>query len=141
MKVTTKGHYAVRAILDLVKYGNGGPVRLKDVSTRQNLPLHYLEQLFRKLRANGVVTSIRGPGGGYILSNAPEQTSVGAILTSVGEELNPGNFAIPENGEASEELSITQGFFNSLGDAILTRLSNTSLKDLSDETGGEPKAV
>lgn len=141
MKVTTKGHYAVRAVLDLVKYGNGNPVRLKDISARQGLSLHYLEQLFRKLRAAGVVTSVRGPGGGYVLTHAPEQTTVGAILTGVGEQVNPGNFKVPTDGVASEELEATKGFFDSIGDAIQTRLSNTSLTDLSAGTGGGPEAA
>ena len=67
MRLTSKGRYAVRAMLDLTANSKGNPVRLQEISTRQNISLHYLEQLFRKLRKGQVVKSVRGPGGGYFL--------------------------------------------------------------------------
>lgn len=68
MRLTTKGRYAVTAMLDLALHGSSGPVSLADISGRQDISLSYLEQLFAKLRRNDLVTSVRGPGGGYRLS-------------------------------------------------------------------------
>ena len=70
MRLTSKGRYAVRAMLDLTTHSNGSPVRLQEISNRQNISLHYLEQLFRKLRNGQAVKSVRGPGGGYV---SPDQ--------------------------------------------------------------------
>ncbi len=67
MRLTTKGRYAVTAMLDLALHGSNGPVSLADISGRQDISLSYLEQLFAKLRRNDLVTSVRGPGGGYCL--------------------------------------------------------------------------
>ena len=89
MRLTSKGRYAVRAMLDLTFNSNGNPVRLQEISSRQSISLHYLEQLFRKLRTGKVVKSVRGPGGGYVLSRAMDEISVKDILECVGENINP----------------------------------------------------
>jgi len=67
MKLTSKGRYAVTAMLDVALHSNQGPVSLSEISERQEISLSYLEQLFARLRKNGLVSSVRGPGGGYIL--------------------------------------------------------------------------
>jgi Rrf2 family transcriptional regulator, iron-sulfur cluster assembly transcription factor len=85
MKLTSRGRYALQAMLDLVQNSNGKAVRLKDISTRQNISLFFLEQLFRQLRQSGVVKSVRGPGGGYVLVKAPSETTVGSVLSGVKE--------------------------------------------------------
>src|SRR5690606_32423753 len=85
MRLTSKGRYAVRAMLDLTVHSNGNPVRLQEISRRQAISLHYLEQLFRKLRTGSVVKSVRGPGGGYVLSRSMDEISIRDILGSVGE--------------------------------------------------------
>src|SRR4051812_44810367 len=85
MRLTSKGRYAVRAILDLSFNSNGKPVRLQEISDRQSISLHYLEQLFRRLRKGSVVKSVRGPGGGYVLARSMDDIAVKEILTSVGE--------------------------------------------------------
>ena len=87
MKLTTKGRYAVTAILDLVVYGGDRPVNLNDISTRQKISLSYLEQLFTKLRRQGVVESVRGPGGGYKLVCSPSELTVAAVIDAVGERV------------------------------------------------------
>src|SRR3979411_1996364 len=89
MRLTSKGRYAVRAILDLTFNSNGRPVRLQEISERQKISLHYLEQLFRRLRKGTVVKSVRGPGGGYVLSRSMDEISIKDVLTSVGENINP----------------------------------------------------
>ena len=88
MKLTTKGRYAVTAMLDLAMHAGEGPVTLADVSERQHLSLSYLEQLFSRLRREGLVHSVRGPGGGYRLSRQPERISVAEIIVAVDEPVD-----------------------------------------------------
>src|SRR5690606_20178389 len=100
MRLTSKGRYAVRAMLDLAFFSNGNPVRLQEISTRQSISLHYLEQLFRKLRTGRVVKSVRGPGGGYVLARSMDEISVRDVLDCVGENINPAKdiLGIPSSG-------------------------------------------
>jgi Rrf2 family iron-sulfur cluster assembly transcriptional regulator len=91
MRLTTKGRYAVTAMLDLsINYQNG-PITLSDISKRQGISLSYLEQLFSKLRKNGLVDSARGPGGGYRLSRDAGEIAVGDIITAVDEKIDATN--------------------------------------------------
>lgn len=83
MKLTTRGRYALQALVDLITHSGGKPVKLADISERQGLSRHYLEQLFRKLRNGGVVKSARGPGGGYVLTQDPSQIMIVDVLRSV----------------------------------------------------------
>ena len=85
MRLTTKGRYAVTAVLDLSFHQHEGPVSLADISERQSISLSYLEQLLSRLRRNGVVVSTRGPGGGYSLSRPPEEISMAEIILAVDE--------------------------------------------------------
>jgi Rrf2 family iron-sulfur cluster assembly transcriptional regulator len=85
MKLTTRGRYAVQALIDLINHSNGKAVKLQDISDRQKLSISYLEQLFRQLRIAGIVKSVRGPGGGYVLANTPDQTKILDVLKAVKE--------------------------------------------------------
>ncbi|MCK4834080.1 MAG: Rrf2 family transcriptional regulator [Gammaproteobacteria bacterium] len=85
MRLTTKGRYAVTAVLDLALHQSGGPVSLAAISERQGISLSYLEQLFAKLRRNDIVTSTRGPGGGYKLTQSVDEVSVSDIILAVDE--------------------------------------------------------
>ncbi len=85
MRLTTKGRYAVTAMLDLALNGSAGPVTVQDVSTRQGIPGAYLEQLFARLRRGGLIESVRGPGGGYVLSRQIDAVSISDVLVAVGE--------------------------------------------------------
>jgi Rrf2 family transcriptional regulator, iron-sulfur cluster assembly transcription factor len=87
MKLGTKGRYAVMAMVDLAKMGDAGPVTLADISERQDISLSYLEQLFAKLRRAGVVTSYRGPGGGYRLARSTAHTKIADIILAVDEPI------------------------------------------------------
>jgi Rrf2 family transcriptional regulator, iron-sulfur cluster assembly transcription factor len=148
MRLTSKGRYAVRAMLDLTFHSNGNPVRLQEISTRQSISLHYLEQLFRKLRTGKVVKSVRGPGGGYVLSRSMDEISVKDILDCVGENINPARdiLGIPSSGieilkdEAgndlnaivdTKEFNLTKNYFENLGQIMQDYLSTTTLGDLS----------
>ncbi len=144
MRLTSKGRYAVRAMLDLTFHSSGNPVRLQEISSRQSISLHYLEQLFRKLRTGRVVKSVRGPGGGYVLARSMDEITVKDVLESVGENINPakdisGN---PSSGIESKaldgqdirvettEFNLTKGFFENLGLLMQEYLTTTTLGDL-----------
>ena len=88
MKLTSKGRYAVTAILDIALHAGTNPVCLADISERQNISLSYLEQLFAKLRRGGLVKSVRGPGGGYRLALPTDQISIGMVISAVNENIN-----------------------------------------------------
>lgn len=87
MKLTSKGRYAVTAMLDLALHTEQGPVNLADISLRQGISLSYLEQLFAKLRKSGLVKSVRGPGGGYQLNLAADAVSIAAVIAAVDESV------------------------------------------------------
>ncbi|WP_130471390.1 Rrf2 family transcriptional regulator [Candidatus Magnetaquicoccus inordinatus] len=87
MRLTTRGRYAVTAMLDLSYHGAGKPISLAEISHRQDISLSYLEQLFAKLRRCGLVRSVRGPGGGYVLGEKPEEISIAAIIRAVDEPI------------------------------------------------------
>ena len=87
MRLTSKGRYAVTALLDVALHNEMGPVPLADISERQGISLSYLEQLFSKLRKQGVVASVRGPGGGYRLGRAAHEISISQIISAVNESV------------------------------------------------------
>lgn len=144
MRLTSKGRYAVRAMLDLTFNSNGNPVRLQEISSRQAISLHYLEQLFRKLRTGRVVKSVRGPGGGYVLARSMDEISVRDVLECVGENINPardisgnpssGVETRSENGETQKvetaEFKLTKNYFENLGVLMQEYLTTTTLGDL-----------
>lgn len=145
MRLTSKGRYAVRAMLDLTFHSSGNPVRLQEISSRQAISLHYLEQLFRKLRTGRVVKSVRGPGGGYVLARSMDEISIKDVLECVGENINPAKDinGLPSSGVESKnaegqtikidtvEFRLTRGFFENLGILMQEYLSTTTLGDLS----------
>ncbi|MDW5376513.1 Fe-S cluster assembly transcriptional regulator IscR [Halomonas sp. HP20-15] len=88
MRLTTKGRYAVTAMLDLALHGEQGPISLADISQRQAISLSYLEQLFARLRRAQLVRSVRGPGGGYLLAITPDQVSVARVIDAVNESVD-----------------------------------------------------
>lgn len=88
MRLTTKGRYAVTAMLDLAMHTHNGPTSLSDISQRQEISLSYLEQLFARLRRAGLVNSVRGPGGGYLLSHPADAISVSKVIDAVNESVD-----------------------------------------------------
>lgn len=133
MRLTSKGRYAVRAMLDLTANSNGNPVRLQEISNRQNISLHYLEQLFRKLRNGNAVKSVRGPGGGYVLARHMDEISIKDVLDCVGENINPARDILGANDEAANtvEFRLSKNYFENLGVIMQEYLSTTSLGDLN----------
>ncbi len=129
MKLTTKGRYAVTAMLDLALHGDQGPVSLADISARQEISLSYLEQLFSRLRRHKLVVSIRGPGGGYRLSRDAGSVFIAEVVDAVSESLDTtrcGNKGDCQNGEKC----LTHHLWSDLSDQIHQFLSEISLADL-----------
>ncbi|MCY4643058.1 MAG: Rrf2 family transcriptional regulator [Bacteriovoracales bacterium] len=140
MRLTSKGRYAVRAMLDLTENSNGNPVRLQEISNRQSISLHYLEQLFRRLRNGRVVKSLRGPGGGYILARHQDEISIKDVLICVRENINPAR-DILDNGESTNtvEFRLLKNYFENLGVIMQEYLATTSLGDLNRQGKGDQK--
>jgi len=93
VKLTTKSRYAINALAELLVYARNTPVRLKDISEKQNIELNYLEQIFRKLRLAGIVKSIRGRNGGYVYASDPSKISIKQVMDAVEEDLDATNCA------------------------------------------------
>jgi Rrf2 family iron-sulfur cluster assembly transcriptional regulator len=143
MRLTSKGRYAVRAILDLTFNSNGRPVRLQEISERQKISLHYLEQLFRRLRKGSVVKSVRGPGGGYVLARSMDEISVKDVLTSVGENINPARDLVGSGDLKSDTLEfvLTKSYFENLGSIMQDYLTTASVGDLIRKARGADQGV
>ena len=132
MRLTSKGRYAVRAMLDLTAHSNGNPVRLQEISTRQSISLHYLEQLFRKLRNKGAVKSVRGPGGGYVLSRSMDEITIKDVLDCVGENINPAKDIVGTEAATCNTVQfyLSKNYFSNLAIIMEEYLKTTSLGDL-----------
>lgn len=134
MKLTTKGRYAVTAMLDLAVHLGSGPIALADISERQGISLSYLEQLFAKLRKQGLVESTRGPGGGYCLSKKPEEIAVAEVISAVDESVDATRCGGSRNchGEAR---CLTHDLWEQLSHEIRSFLSGVSLADVIQRFG------
>ena len=134
MRLTTKGRFAVTAMLDLALHQYKGPVALTHISQRQNISLSYLEQLFGKLRRGQLVTSLRGPGGGYTLARLTEQITVADIIAAVNESLDTtqcgGKGGCQKHN--GHEVCITHELWTNLNHKMIDYLQSVSLKDLVD---------
>ena len=148
MRLTTKGRFAVTAMLDLALNetvnGNAKPVTLAGISERQAISLSYLEQLFSRLRRQGLVTSVRGPGGGYRVAKAHRAISVSNIITAVDELIDATQCGGQENCKDTGRC-MTHDLWASLNDKILDYLSGVTLADMvesqrqNDEGSGSSK--
>jgi len=129
MKLTTKGRYAVTAMLDLALHYQNGPITLADISKRQEISLSYLEQLFSKLRKNGLVNSARGPGGGYRLSRDANDIAVAEVISAVDETVDTTRCNRKGDCQRSERC-LTHELWCDLSDQIFDFLANISLGQL-----------
>jgi Rrf2 family iron-sulfur cluster assembly transcriptional regulator len=129
MKLTTKGRYAVTAMLDISLHCKEKPVSLAEISDRQDISLSYLEQLFSKLRKQGLVTSMRGPGGGYRLSRDPSEIAMSEIIMAVDENVDlskcGGLGNCTENGHC-----LTHNLWMDLSSRIQSFLDDISLEEM-----------
>ncbi len=129
MKLTTKGRYAVTAMLDLALHFNQGAVTLADIAGRQGISLSYLEQLFAKLRRGGLVESVRGPGGGYNLARDPSQIAVAEIIVTINENIDATRCGGEKNCR-DDEVCLTHQLWEDLSGRIYDFLNSISLGDL-----------
>ena len=136
MKLTSKGRYAVMALIDLARFDSINPVSLRDISLRQGISLDYLEQIFSKLRRNQIVKSIRGNQGGYVLSKRPNEIKLTNIFHAVDEKVKTVQCKKESkkgcNGKATK--CITHNLWDELEIYINTFFENKSLKDLLNNT-------
>jgi Rrf2 family iron-sulfur cluster assembly transcriptional regulator len=129
MKLTTKGRYAVTAMLDLALRYDKGAVTLADIARRQGISLSYLEQLFAKLRRSGLVDSVRGPGGGYNLALHPSKISVAEIVVAINENIDATRCAGEKNCHG-DDTCLTHQLWEDLSKQIHEFLNGISLADL-----------
>jgi Rrf2 family iron-sulfur cluster assembly transcriptional regulator len=133
MRLTTKGRFAVTAMIDLALRETHGPVTLAGISQRQKISLSYLEQLFGKLRRFNIVESTRGPGGGYTLARKAEQISVADIIVAVDEPLDATQCGGKGNCHSDDDSlgrCMTHDLWSSLNSKMVEYLSSVSLRDL-----------
>ena len=132
MKLTSKGRYAVMALVDLAKFNSANPVSLRDISLRQGISLNFLEQIFSKLKRNDIVLSIRGTQGGYILNKQPNEIKLANIFHAVDETVKTVQCKKESkkgcNGKASK--CITHNLWDELETHINSFFENKSLEDL-----------
>jgi Rrf2 family iron-sulfur cluster assembly transcriptional regulator len=134
MRLTTKGRFAVTAMIDLALRSHSGPVALAAISQRQGISLSYLEQLFGKLRRHELVESTRGPGGGYSLGRKPEDITVADIIVAVDEALDATGCGGKENCMGDDTgRCMTHDLWTSLNNKMIEYLDSISLKKLVDE--------
>lgn len=141
MRLTTKGRFAVNAMIDLTRNERNGPVTLASISERQDISVAYLEQLFSKLRRRDLVKSIRGPGGGYRLSHNPADISIADIVFAVDEPLDvtrcQGNGNCQQSAKGNIEC-ITHNLWASLNERIIDYLESVSLFELARQNRKQP---
>ncbi|MBO6519903.1 MAG: Rrf2 family transcriptional regulator [Rhodospirillales bacterium] len=133
MKLSTKGRYAVMAMVDLATQTDGKPIALADVAERQEISLSYLEQLFGRLRRGQLVKSVRGPGGGYLLARDASEIRVADVIMAVDEPIKatrctPGS---PSGCQGRQQRCLTHDLWEELGNQIYLFLSSVSLEDVA----------
>lgn len=137
MRLTTKGRFAVTAMVDLTMHGGRGPVTLAAISERQKISLSYLEQLFAKLRKNNVVASVRGPGGGYCLARPASKISIVEIIVAVDEALDATHCGTKGDCQDGKPC-LTHELWFGLNETIHEYLGKVNLQQLVD---GQNKAA
>src|SRR5262245_44990771 len=134
MRLSTKGRYAVMAMVDLAQHSGGNPVSLAEIAERQEISLSYLEQLFAMLRKVGLVKSVRGPGGGYLLAHDRGETRIADIILAVDEPIRATRCApgAPVGCRGNRTRCLTHDLWEELGNQIHLYLSSVSLADVCE---------
>jgi Rrf2 family transcriptional regulator, iron-sulfur cluster assembly transcription factor len=134
VRLTTKGRYAVTAMLDLAIHHGKGPIALADIAQRQGISLSYLEQLFSRLRKQSLVASVRGPGGGYNLARRASEIHIAEVISAVDENVDTTRCAGAHNCQDSGPC-LTHDLWQDLSVRIYEYLDRISLQDLVDRKG------
>ena len=130
MHLTTRGRYAVRAMVDLALHANSEPVSLREISGRQAISEKYLEQLFRSLRTAGLIRTIRGARGGYVLGREADAINIGEVLLGAGESLTPVDCLSDESRCTRGPICMLRPCWNELNRVITEFLGSITLSDL-----------
>jgi Rrf2 family cysteine metabolism transcriptional repressor len=130
MKISTKGRYGLRALIDLTIHSENGHVSLNSIAERQNISLNYLEQAFSALKKNGLIKSVKGAQGGYILADSPENITVYRILSVLEGDLSIVDEADPEN---LIQRSIKQNIWDKIDASVHGIFNSLSLRDLAED--------
>lgn len=140
MKLTSKGRYAITAMLDIALNQSKGPITLAMISERQDISLSYLEQIFAKLKKYDLVLSARGPGGGYRLSRDANEISVNQIIAAVNEDLDPRKCRGKENCKGGDEC-LSHELWTELSIMIEEFLDNVTLQEVINKREAQVKEV
>ena len=134
MRLTTKGRYAVTAMLDLAMHHGEGPITLADIAQRQGISLSYLEQLFSRLRKKDLVSSVRGPGGGYTLGRDASTVFIAQVISAVDENVDTTRCGGAHNCQDNQQC-LTHDLWQDLSNRIFDYLNQISLADLMNRRG------
>ena len=140
MKLTTKSRYAVTAMLDIASHNSGSPISLPEISHRQNISLSYLEQLFSRLKKSGLVDSIKGPGGGYMLSKDANEIVISEVIQAVDEDLETTACNGKSNCHNNHQC-ISHNLWQDLGTEINNFLSDITLKQVIAKNNSDVKEI
>ncbi len=134
MKISTKGRYGLRAMVDLAVYSNGDHVALGAIAERQNISMNYLEQVFASLRKAGLVKSVKGAQGGYVLAQTPDSVKVGVILRVLEGQLSVIDSSEGQNlDEKSIQYCLKQQVWDKMDNCINTLVDSVTLEDLAND--------
>lgn len=133
MRISTKARYSLRGLLDLTLHYESDPIQIHEIARRQGISERYLENLFTKLRSNGILTSVKGKGGGFMLAKKPEEIDVYSVFIAVEEDIDLVSCVdVPENCEKSAAC-MTRNLWKKISTELATTLKSLSLKDLIEE--------
>ncbi|WZL71490.1 Rrf2 family transcriptional regulator [Clostridiaceae bacterium 35-E11] len=135
MKLSTKGRYGVKAMFELALSYGEGPIALNNIAEKQNISIHYLEQLFSSLRKAGLVKSVRGAQGGYMLANKPENITVGDIIRTLEGPLAPADCVIEDDKKEcyKADYCVTRTIWQKIRDSINDVVDAITLQDMIDD--------
>ena len=137
LRLSTKSQYGVRAMFEIANGYPSGPVTIKEIAEKQSVSIPYLEQILNTLRKAGIIRSVKGPGGGYVLSKEPDHISIGAILRELDGPVAITSCLDPKEGCMRIDGCVTHLLWKSLGEKIEAFLDNMTLQDLIE---GQPLA-
>ncbi len=140
MKLTTKSRYAVTAMLDIAYHNKGNPISLPEIADRQNISLSYLEQLFSRLKKSGLVESIKGPGGGYMLSKGADDIVISEVIQAVDEDLETTACNGKSNCHNNHQC-ISHNLWQDLGVEIKNFLSDITLQQVISKNNSDIKEI
>ena len=140
MKLTTKSRYAVTAMLDIAYHNKGNPISLPEIADRQNISLSYLEQLFSRLKKSGLVESIKGPGGGYMLSKDADEIVISEVIQAVDEDLETTACNGKSNCHNNHQC-ISHNLWQDLGVEIKNFLSDITLQQVISKNNSDIKEI